>query len=206
MKRNSELMFFSKWFTAPLRVASVTPSGAPLARAMASALPAGDGVVVELGGGTGPITHALLEAGVSPDQLVVIERDAQFCDHLVRRFPGITVHQGDALDLAALMEDLAVDIPVRAVVSGLPLLSMKAETQTRLLQQALRITGGTGPMIQFSYSLASPLRTSVEQRLGLASRCVAQVWRNVPPAKVWTYEGRAIACAKPESGRNDACA
>jgi phospholipid N-methyltransferase len=188
MKHNSELIFFSKWFASPLRVASVTPSSAPLARAMASALPAGDGTVVELGGGTGPITHALLEAGVRSDQLVVIERDAQFCNHLVRRFPGVVVRHGDALDLVALMEDLGVNTPVCAVVSGLPLLSMSSAAQEQLLQQALRLTRGTGPLIQFSYGLASPLRKSVVQRLALVARCVAQVWRNVPPAKVWTYE------------------
>lgn len=193
MKRNSELMFFSKWFVSPLRVASVMPSGAPLARAMASALPDSDGVVVELGGGTGPITHALLEAGVRSDQLIVIERDAQFCDYLNRRFPEINVRQGDALDLTVLMQNLVADTPVRAVVSGLPLLSMNADTQMRLLQQAMRLTGGMGPMIQFSYGLASPLRKSVEQHLGLVPRCITQVWRNVPPARVWTYESRQVA-------------
>ncbi len=198
MKRNSELMFFSKWFTSPLRVASVTPSGASLARAMASALPVGEGVVVELGGGTGPITRALLEAGVRSDQLIVIERDAQFCDYLVRRFPGITVRHGDALELTDLMQDLSVDTPVRAVVSGLPLLAMNADTQTRLLQQTMQLTGGHGPLIQFSYGLASPLKKTIEQRLGLVSRCVAQVWRNIPPAKVWTYQGRPVASVRHE--------
>lgn len=205
MKRNAHLIFFSKWLSAPLRVASVTPSSVPLARAMASALPAGDGVVVELGGGTGPITHALLEAGVAAHRLVVIERDARFCRYLSERFPGITVLQGDALHMASLVETLAVDIPVRAVVSGLPLLSMPAQTQAGLLQQAMHLTGGTGPLIQFSYSLASPLRKSVEQRLGLVSRCIAQVWRNVPPAKVWSYEGRTISAATHEQEVRDVC-
>jgi phospholipid N-methyltransferase len=195
MKSNSELLFLSNWLTSPLRVASVTPSSAQLARAMASALPAGDGVVVELGGGTGPVTHALLDAGVGTERLVVVERNAHFCNHLARRFPGIRVCHGDALELAALMEGLVIDAPVRAVVSGLPLLAMNADTQTRLLQQAMQLTGGNGPLIQFSYSLKSPLKKSVERRLGLVSRRVAQVWRNVPPAKVWTYLGQPVEVA-----------
>ncbi|MCO6411344.1 MAG: hypothetical protein J5I92_01245 [Thiogranum sp.] len=194
MKNNAELIFFSKWLKSPLRVASVIPSSAQLARAMASALPQREGLVVELGGGTGPITHALLQAGVNPGRLVVIERDSHFCRHLTRRFPGITVLRGDALHMAALVEGLSSDTPTRAVVSGLPMLSMPADIQRQLLQQAMHLTHGKGPLIQFSYSLASPLRRSVEKELGLIPRCVAHVWRNVPPAKVWTFES-AAACS-----------
>jgi phosphatidylethanolamine/phosphatidyl-N-methylethanolamine N-methyltransferase len=82
------------------------------------------------------------------------------------------------------------------VVSGLPLLTMNASTQTRLLQQVMEVTGGKGPLIQFSYSLASPLMRTVEQGLGLVSCCVTRVWRNVPPARVWTYEARIVASAR----------
>lgn len=205
MKNNAEFIFFSKWLKSPLRVASVTPSSAQLARAMASGLPEREGLVVELGGGTGPITHALLQAGVDPAQLVVIERDSHFCRHLMQRFPGITVLRGDALHMASLVEGLSSDIPTRAVVSGLPLLSMNADVQRQLLQQAMRLTRGQGPLIQFSYSLASPLRRTIEKELGLITRCVAHVWRNVPPAKVWTFES-AAACSSYLEQRIEAAA
>jgi phosphatidylethanolamine/phosphatidyl-N-methylethanolamine N-methyltransferase len=65
---------------------------------------------------------------------------------------------------------------------------MKAPTQKQLLEQSMYLTGGKGPFVQFSYGLTSPLKKSVEKELGLVSHCVAQVWRNVPPAKVWRYE------------------
>lgn len=188
MKNNAEFVFFSKWLKSPLRVASVIPSSAQLANAMASALPEGDGLVIELGGGTGPVTHALLQAGVRNDQLVVIESDPHFCQHLSQRFSGITVLRGNALHMASLVKEIANDRPIRAVVSGLPLLSMNADVQKQLLQQAMVVTEGKGPLIQFSYSLLSPLKKRVAEELGLVSRCYAQVWRNVPPAKVWTYE------------------
>ena len=188
MKKNAELVFFSKWLKSPLSVASVTPSSTQLAKAMASSLPDKEGLVVELGGGTGPITYALLEAGVRPDQLVVIERDPHFHRYLQKRFPGINVVCGDALRLKSLTEVLSANTATRAVVSGLPLLSMKAFTQKQLLEQSMFLTGGKGPFIQFSYGLTSPVKKAVEKELGLVSHCVAQVWRNVPPAKVWTYE------------------
>jgi phospholipid N-methyltransferase len=99
MNKNAEFVFFSKWLKSPLSVASVTPSSTQLAKAMASGLPDNEGLVIELGGGTGPITHALLEAGVRPDHLVVIERDPHFHRYLQQRFPGINVVCGDALDV-----------------------------------------------------------------------------------------------------------
>lgn len=188
MPQNEELAFFSKWLQAPLRVASVTPSGPRLARAMAAALPPGDGLVVELGGGTGPITRALLDTGLDADRLAVIERDPQFCRHLKRRFAAARVLCGDAVDLQALVRGLESALPVRAIVSGLPLLTMSPTIQRTLLEQALALTHGLGPFIQFSYGLGSPLKSSVQAALGLSARCAAQVWRNVPPAKVWVYD------------------
>ncbi|MCB1802295.1 MAG: methyltransferase [Gammaproteobacteria bacterium] len=187
MPQNDELVFFSKWLQAPLSVASVTPSGTHLARAMVRALPPGDGLVVELGAGTGPITRALLDSGLDAGRLAVIERDAHFCAHLQRRFPDVRLVHGDALQLQALIRELASDMPVRAVISGLPLLTFSATLQYQLLEQTLALTQGLGPFIQFSYGLGSPLKSSVRASLGLSAQCAAQVWRNVPPAKVWVY-------------------
>lgn len=188
MPQNAELVFFSKWLQAPLRVASVTPSSAHLARAMAAALPAGDGLVVELGGGTGPITQALLDTGLDADHLTVIERDPHFCRYLEKRFNIARLICGDALDLQTLIREQVGGMPVRAVVSGLPLLTMSPVLQRNLLDQALALTHGLGPFIQFSYGWGSPLKSSVRASLGLSARCAAHVWRNVPPAKVWVYE------------------
>jgi len=196
MANNAELVFFSKWLRSPLGVASVTPSSARLARAMAANLPVRDGLVIELGGGTGPITRALLECGVSPDHLIVIERDAHFHDYLKQRFPGVTVIRGDAFQVHALVEGLEREIPTRAVVSGLPMVPMNAGDQHRLMSRALALSQGAGPFIQFSYGLRSPLKQSVQRELGLSVRCAAQVWRNLPPAKVWVYEGDGVAHAR----------
>jgi len=190
MPQNAELVFFSKWLQAPLRVASVTPSSAYLARAMAATLPPGDGLVVELGGGTGPITQALLDTGLDANQLAVIERDPHFCRYLKQRFGVARLICGDAFHLQTLINGQVDDTPVRAVVSGLPLLTMSPLLQRQLLAQALALTHGLGPFIQFSYAWGSPLKSSVQASLGLSARCAANVWRNLPPAKVWVYEAR----------------
>ena len=184
---NSEMMFLSRWIKSPLSVAAITSSSARLARVMAANLPDGDGPVIELGGGTGKITRALLDAGVSPDQLVVVERDLHFYNYMKQRFPQVTVIQGDACELTSLLKDLQIQTLARAVVSGLPLLAMDADTQKKIVEQSLSLTRQHGVLIQFSYGLFSPVKNSVQVELGLKSRCVGQVWKNIPPAKVWTY-------------------
>lgn len=188
MSKNAGLMFLAKWLKSPLTVASVTPSSPQLANAMASCLPDREGLVIELGGGTGPITKALLRSVSNPEHLVVVERDAHFYQYLKSRFPGVSVVNGDALHLAQLLKTAAPALPVRAVVSGLPLLSMTAAVQRQLIEQALMVAGVGGRFIQFSYGLTSPLKKSIEKDLRLSVRCAATVWRNVPPAKVWIYE------------------
>ena len=201
MLKNAGLMFLTKWLKSPMTVASVAPSSEQLAQAMVKCLPEGEVLVIELGGGTGPITLALRQAVADPQQLVVIERDPHFFRYLQQRFPDITVLCGDALEMLSLVEHLTTTASVRAVVSGLPLLALSTAEQKVLLQQTAALT--SGPFIQFSYGLYSPLKKSVARELGLHGSCAAQVWRNVPPARVWVYHpqpaSQAPACKEPDS-------
>ncbi|MBN1379163.1 MAG: methyltransferase [Gammaproteobacteria bacterium] len=192
MTKNPELLFFTKWLQSPLTVASITPSSPQLARAMALSLPECEGLVIELGGGTGAITQALLQTGVDPNQLVVIERDPYFYRYLKKRFPEIKILCGDAMNLMSLINGMPAKLPIRTVVSGLPFLSMNAIAQKRLLEQLLSLSDSKGSFVQFSYALTSPLKKSVEKELQLESRCVARVWQNVPPAKVWVYKKKSV--------------
>ena len=55
--------------------------------------------MIELGPGTGPITEALVEHGVNPSRLVLVEFNPTFCQLLRQRFPEATVVQADAYRL-----------------------------------------------------------------------------------------------------------
>ena len=184
---NGHWLFFRKWMRSPLKVASITPSSSALARAMTDSLPLDEGVVVELGGGTGSITRALLAQGLPPEKIIVIERDKHFCDFLQDRFPGVRVLNGDALFLKSVLQRANIQEPIRAVVSGLPFLSMNSRMQARLLKGTFAITHNQGPFIQFTYSPLSPLKRSVRDRMNVRECCTQQVWNNFPPAKVWSF-------------------
>ena len=107
IRLDDEVRFIRSWIERPLTIGAVTPSGKILARTMARYVdPDSDGPVVELGPGTGPVTEALVQAGVAPSRLVLVEFNAGFCRILRSRFPDATLVQGDAYSLRRLLETL----------------------------------------------------------------------------------------------------
>jgi phosphatidylethanolamine/phosphatidyl-N-methylethanolamine N-methyltransferase len=151
---------------------------------MARHVPAGsDGYVVELGGGTGPVTRAILDTGLAPERLIVVERDPLLHRHLAARYPSVRVLQGDAMHLQRLLRREGIQ-PVKAIVSSLPLLSMKKAIQHRIGAQAFAVLAPGAPLIQFTYGLFSPLN---RDRLGVHGTVEDRVLQNLPPASVWLY-------------------
>jgi phosphatidylethanolamine/phosphatidyl-N-methylethanolamine N-methyltransferase len=177
-------VFFTRWLRAPHRIGAVAPSSRFLARAMATQVDMRrPGPVIELGGGTGSVTKALLEAGLPVDRLIVVERDVRLYKMLRRRFPQLRVVLGDARHLVELLHPLGIDA-VSAVVSSLPLFSMSKAMRRQIIDQSFALLGGAGRFIQYTYSLTSPL---AGREFGLRGRVAARVWLNFPPASVWNY-------------------
>src|SRR6478752_9881117 len=91
--------FFRQWLKNPLRVAAISPSSRQLARQMMVQLPRNCRRVIELGGGTGVFTQALIDHGIGPAEMLVLELNEELHQHLARQFPHATVVCGDAGDL-----------------------------------------------------------------------------------------------------------
>jgi phosphatidylethanolamine/phosphatidyl-N-methylethanolamine N-methyltransferase len=176
--------FLKTLVAAPRLTGAVAPSGRALARAMATA--AGSppqGLIVELGPGTGPVTRALIETGVSPERLVLVEYDAQFCRLLRTRFPPAAVIEGDAYDLSRALAAFKGQ-PIAAIVSSLPLLNQPPARRVKLIGDAFALMGSQGAFVQFTYGLASPVPHDASRYSAVRSR---PVLLNLPPAFVWTY-------------------
>ena len=102
-----EVAFIRHWIDKPLSMGAVTPSGKMLARAMARCVdPDASGPVIELGPGTGAVTKALVERGIDPSRLVLVEFNPSFCRLLRTRYPAATVIQGDAYRIQHLLGGL----------------------------------------------------------------------------------------------------
>ncbi|MCC8362109.1 methyltransferase domain-containing protein [Lysobacter sp. A6] len=184
---------FRQWLRDPLRTAAVVPSSRELAMAMLAELPKGAQRVIELGGGTGALTRALLAHGVRGDNLLVVELSEELHEHLHERFPAVRVALGDARDLRAVAARCGFlgQGPVDAIISGLGLLAMPVETQQEILFEAFASLRPGGRFIQFTYGAQPPVAESVQESLGLVVHRGDFVLRNVPPATVYVYERAA---------------
>jgi len=184
IRLDDEVSFLRSWIERPLTVGAVTPSGKILARTMARYVdPHSDGPVVELGPGTGPVTEALVQAGVAPSRLVLVEFNPTFCRILRSRYPDATLVQGDAYSMRRLLETLLLQ-PAAAVVSGLPLVTKPIKMRLRLIRDAFDLMLPGAPFVQFTYSVASPLPRRLS---GFSVEASERIWMNLPPARVWVY-------------------
>ncbi|HEY0223461.1 MAG TPA: methyltransferase, partial [Pseudolabrys sp.] len=80
LRLDDEMQFIRSWFEKPLSTGAVMPSSKALARTMANYVdPQSTGPVIELGPGTGPVTEALVQRGVDPKRLLLVEFNPDFC-------------------------------------------------------------------------------------------------------------------------------
>ena len=179
----SYIAFFRELLAGPRSVGAVCPSSSYLAQAMAAELDnTDDGLVLELGAGTGSITSALLQRGIAPERLVVVERSTALAAHLRRRFPAVRVIEGDARQLDELLgSDRG---RVGAVVSGLPLRSLSHATVNEIARQIHRLLPEGGVFVQFTYDLS---KSSGCADMALNRARTRVIWKNLPPARVDTY-------------------
>jgi phosphatidylethanolamine/phosphatidyl-N-methylethanolamine N-methyltransferase len=180
---DDDARFLKSWFENPLLAGAVAPSGKELAARMAQAVdPQIPGPIIELGPGTGPVTQALISRGIAPERLVLVEYSADFAKLLRSRFPGVTVIQGDAYALADTLKGW-LRRPAAAIVSSLPLLTKPERQRLKLLNEAFTLLMPGCPFVQFTYMPSSPVPLDGTFQASGSRR----VWKNLPPARVWTY-------------------
>jgi phosphatidylethanolamine/phosphatidyl-N-methylethanolamine N-methyltransferase len=187
LRLDDEMQFIRSWFEKPLRTGAVMPSSKALARTMAAYVDRqSTGPVIELGPGTGPVTAALVEHGIDPARLVLVEFNPDFCRLLRSRYPAATVVQGDAYRLRRLLES-TVREPAAAMVSGLPLMTKPLRTRLRLIADAMALLQPAAPFIQFTYAMMPPIPRGFS---GITAEPSNLIWLNLPPARVWVYRGK----------------
>lgn len=177
--------FLKNYLQDPIRVASILPSGRNLARVMAAEI-APESRVVELGVGTGTLTRALIEKGVSPANLFLVERNADFVEILEGEFPESQVLAIDAADLRAHLGHEAGQVD--HVVSGLPILWFNRNTKKRILEAAFSLLRPGGSFYQFSYFGRPPVSQSVLDEIGLTATRTGFAPLNIPPAFTYRFE------------------
>ncbi|MDQ6992074.1 MAG: phospholipid methyltransferase [Mariprofundus sp.] len=146
---------------------------------MASALPADTEVVVEFGGGTGPITSAMVDSGYLPENIYVFELSEPLCMHLKRKFPGLHVINASAADITSL------ECEVGVIISSLPLKSIPDLMVVDILEAARKKLQPGGYFVQFTYDL---LKYNRLFNAGFHHISKKTVWANFPPARIDIFQ------------------
>ena len=181
--QSNPLMFFKRWLANPLQMGSVVPSSPALCQRVARQIRRKpDEMVLELGAGTGVISLALLKAGIPADRLCVVEIVPDMVNHLRKILPGVTVIEGDARQLPALLPDDWLG-RIGSVVCGIPLVLLLKATQAEFINAIEAVAPGRG-FLHYSYCATSPLPY---KRHALTAKREAWTPLNFPPASVWRY-------------------
>jgi len=186
---STPLPFVRGWLRDPIGVGLPFPSSGAtarrLARAAFGAAIQDAGPVLELGAGTGAVTEALIECCRATDRIVAVERDGELCRALERRFPGLQVLQGDALNVGTVLDKAGLS-SVCAVVSGLPMRAVPSGAAGRCYAAAFGAMPSGGAIIQYTYGMRPPVDPGVT-RPALEATFIGREWRNFPPMGIWRY-------------------
>jgi phosphatidylethanolamine/phosphatidyl-N-methylethanolamine N-methyltransferase len=178
-------LFFRQWLRSPKSMGAVIPSSRVLARAVTEAVRWRPGqTLIELGAGTGAISQGLIDSGLPPDALMMIELDRPLFTYLRRRFPGVRVVNGDATRLVDIVRQQGIT-QVSTVISGLPMVTMPLAFQRAIIEQSFEVLGTDGYLLQYSYSPIAPIPA---RKLGVEAKLVKFVMRNIPPATIWRFQ------------------
>jgi phosphatidylethanolamine/phosphatidyl-N-methylethanolamine N-methyltransferase len=174
--------FFLSYLKSPDLVGAIAPSSVFLAKAMCRHA-RGAQHLIELGAGTGAVTHHLREEFPAAT-MVVVERDAPMAAALRRRFGTCTV----VADAIQSRKDLFKSIPEHSVtVSSLPFRSLPepvAEQVITLLRDFL-LASPERRLVQYTYGQRVPFDSP---HLALVWKRQKFIFRNIPPAWVWTLQ------------------
>jgi len=169
----------------PLSVGAVAAASPQLVNDVVAQVDSRSEIVVELGAGTGVITHALLQQRNDRRRVVSIEIDPQLAEIVRARLSGSEVIVGDALELSSYFAEGQVD----CIICSLPLTLLSPRDLHILLDGARAVLKDGGMFVFYLYRLGV-----WRHRYQKVMRCVQgffpsvsenkTVWRNLPPARV----------------------
>ena len=180
-------LFFRRWLQNPLQMGSIIPSSPVLGKLIAKHIDKGsDAAVLELGAGTGAVTHSLIRSGIAPRRIVLVEIVPEMAEHLELTFPETKVLQADAFNLPAdKLNHIAADIGT--VICGIPLVLLPEKKQRQFIDQVEVVAPGKGFLL-YTYCITSPLPY---RTLKLEAERLAWTPLNFPPASVWHYRPKS---------------
>lgn len=182
---NEKRIFLKSFLDSPKAIGSMVPSSKYLVQSMLNqANLQKDSKVVELGGGTGVLTRAIVAAVQFNEPLIVFERDDALRQSLSQSNDNITLFH-DAFNLKSCLNHNGNHIDY--IFSGLPLFNFKKEKLIDLFNQVYFVLKPGGKLIAFQYT---PFLLPYMNDFFESTR-ITFVPFNIPPAFVFVCEKKA---------------
>jgi phospholipid N-methyltransferase len=187
--------FFRAFVKQPAVVGAFLPSSRALADAMLDRANLDQArTVVELGPGTGAVTGPILDRVRSSTLFLALELHQGHVRELRRRFPRLRVYRDSAEHLRRYLARYRRRT-ADTVVSGLPWANMSAQQQEQILKSVIECLRANGTFVTFGYTHVQwlPGARRFRDLLRRNFRVVEQsstVWRNLPPALVYSCRQR----------------
>ncbi|MGH9359998.1 MAG: class I SAM-dependent methyltransferase [Terriglobia bacterium] len=181
--------------------ASISPSSSHLATAMLKPLALAKArIAIELGAGTGAITGAFLDELPAHARLLVFEINPRFCSYLKGKFPDprLILINSSVENLDSELRQRGYD-QVDAVASSLGLGFMSDRQHHTVFRRLLPFLHERAVLTQYQYIYGMQFANGRLRRLDLP-RLLGRyfgsvqskiVWRNLPPAFVFTCHRHA---------------
>jgi len=177
-------LFLLRVLKNPRQLGAVAPSSRHLGALISKhAKGTDESPIVELGGGSGSLTRAMIKSGIDPARIYVIELDAALASYLKTSFPDVNVIHGNATELQQILPPEIIG-KVQKIVSGLPMINMPEAVRKMILDSCFEILTPEGAYLQYTYSPRSSINAKAFQ---LKKKRLGTVFLNLPPATVWQY-------------------
>ncbi len=151
---------------------------------------------LEVGAGSGALTHYLIEKMAPSDHLDIVENDPTFCALLRQKFGDlnqVAIHELSILDFEGKNFDF--------LLSSLPLNAFRAETVGKILNKYEQLVRKGGRLAYFEYlgvetlkqrllfgKSAADFKNMISLKKEFAvkyGREIDKIWWNFPPARVF---------------------
>jgi phosphatidylethanolamine/phosphatidyl-N-methylethanolamine N-methyltransferase len=178
-------IFLHEFLKHPNQVGSIIPSSRFLERRIVGLAQVQSArTIIELGGGTGGTTRAILAAMSPVATLLSIEINPQFCALLRRiRDNRLIVHYGCAQDLANALSLHGLPAP-EAIVSGIPFSTMSRPAGSRILAAICAALAPAGRFV--AYQVSTQVDDLARPLLGPA-RVEVELF-NIPPMRLYQWQ------------------
>jgi phosphatidylethanolamine/phosphatidyl-N-methylethanolamine N-methyltransferase len=188
---DDRLRFLKQWVKNPREMGSITPSSRFLTREVVERIDFSQArYIAELGPGTGVFTQVILDRLAPDGQILAVDTNPAFVEHLKREIPDRRLHpvEASAERIDALVDEAGWP-RVDAVISGIPYSLLPKPVMRGILEGARRaLSKGDQGGLFVGYQYSKMLRPHLLDVFGNVH--YRSVLLNLPPAFVYTCRVR----------------